>query len=96
MLYKLTNKPKLRIDYETDEPSTVTYTERRLTDGTVYHPVFEFTNNSEQTCTVRIWWIGRGGLYGSRRVAGPRGLRSPSWLQPMTSPSPPTRALKPD
>lgn len=59
-LYRLSHKPKFRFDYSTDEPGMVTRTEHKLTDGTVYYPIFDFKNRGSRACTVTVWWIGGG------------------------------------
>jgi hypothetical protein len=60
VLYDLKNKPKFRLVCNPDLRDAIQFSEKKLTDGTVYYPVFYIENRSKQVCDVTVWWAGGG------------------------------------
>ena len=60
VLYDLKNKPKFRLVCDPDLQDAIQFSEKRLTDGTVYYPVFYIENRSKHVCHVTVWWAGGG------------------------------------
>lgn len=59
-LYRLNDRPNLMIVSEPDIGDKLTYKDDMFTDGTVYYPVLQFHNHSDQAIKVTVWWVGGG------------------------------------